>query len=141
MTRVLAIDYGKKRCGLAVTDELRLIASGLDYVLTKDLISYLKSYLSVNEVSCFVLGEPRQINGEHSETWPSIQNLAGRLKNEFGREVQFQDERFTSKLAQRSLIESGVPRMKRREKGLVDQVSATIILQSWLYSQKSISTQ
>ena len=139
MSRVLAIDYGKKRCGIAVTDELRLIASGLDYVSTKELMPFLKRYLSENNVSSFVLGEPRQTNGEHSETWPSIQNLAGRLKNEFGLAVHYQDERFTSKMAQRSLIESGVPKMKRREKGLIDQVSATIILQSWLYNQKSLS--
>jgi len=135
MGRILAIDYGLKRTGLAVSDPLRIIAGALDTVATHTLMEYLKQYLSKNDVSTIVVGQPKQSNGEMSESWRAIEPFVNRLRKEFPQtEVVLYDERFTSVLAHRTMLESGIGRMARRDKALVDRISATIILQDYMQS-------
>lgn len=129
----MALDYGKKRTGIAVTDELHLIASGLTTVATPDLMDFLKDYMSEENVEVFVIGEPRQMNNEPSEAEDYIRPFLGRLAKAFPEiSVVRQDERFTSKLAVRSMIDGGMKRKKRKDKALVDEISATLILQAYL---------
>ena len=133
MGRIVALDYGKVRTGIAVTDDLHLIASGLCTVDTKNLLSFLKDYSSKETIDRFVIGEPRQMNNLPSESEEFIKPFVKVLGDTFpGIPIERQDERFTSKLAQQSLIESGVGKKKRREKALIDEVSATLILQAHL---------
>ena len=135
MGRILAIDYGKKRTGLAVTDPLRIIAGALATVETKELEKYLADYFAKNSVDIIVLGKPSQMNGEPSETMRYIEPLAGRLRHAYpDKQVVLYDERFTSVLAHRTILESGIGKMARRDKALVDRISATIILQSFMES-------
>ncbi len=135
MGRILAIDYGLKRTGLAVSDPLRIIAGALDTVATHTLMDYLKQYLSKNDVSTIVVGQPKQTNGEMSESWRAIEPFVNRLRKQFPQvEVVLYDERFTSVLAHRTMLESGIGRMARRDKALVDRISATIILQDYMQS-------
>lgn len=133
MGRILAIDYGTKRTGVAVSDPLRLIAGGLETVATKDLERWLADYFAREDVSTVVLGKPLRMDGTPSETWRFIEPLARRLQQRWPeKEVVFHDERFTSVLAHRTMLESGIGRMARRDKALVDKISATIILQSYM---------
>lgn len=133
MGRILAIDYGTKRTGLAVSDPLRIIAGGLDTVPTHTLMEYLKKYIAANHVDIIVVGRPLQMDGSDSQSFRHIEPFVKKLKKEFpAAEVVYHDERFTSVLAQRAIIDSGIGKMKRRDKGLVDKVSATIILQSYM---------
>ncbi len=133
MGRVLAIDYGGRRCGLAVTDPLQIIANPLETVLTKDLDAYLENYFRVNDVEKLVLGMPRQMSGEMSQSWEMIEAFSEAFKIKYPSIiVDFQDERYTSKMASRVIAQSGLPKMKRQEKGLVDRTSAVIILQSYM---------
>ena len=133
MGRILAIDYGRRRTGIAVSDPLRIIAGGLTTVDTKELESFLQKYFAENEVDIIVLGKPAQMNGQPSETWRFIEPLAGRLRKAYPqKQVVFCDERFTSVLAHRTMLESGIGKMARRDKALVDKISATIILQSYM---------
>ncbi|MFR9523175.1 MAG: Holliday junction resolvase RuvX [Rikenellaceae bacterium] len=135
MARILSIDYGTKRTGIAVSDPLQIIAGGLETVPTKELERWLANYFSSNEVSIIVIGKPSQMNGEPSATWKYIEPLAARLKAAYPtKEIVLHDERFTSVLAQRTILESGIGKMARRDKALVDKVSATIILQSYMDS-------
>ena len=135
--RILAIDYGRKRTGLAVTDPLRIIANVLATVETKELEKYLADYFSKNDVDIIVLGKPSQMNGEPSETMRYIEPLAGRLRHAYpDKKVVLYDERFTSVLAHRAMLESGIGKMARRDKALVDRISATIILQSYMDSME-----
>ena len=135
MGRILSIDYGKKRTGLAVTDPLRIIASALTTVETKELEKYLADYFSKNDVDIIVLGKPSQMNGQPSETMRYIEPLAGRLRHAYpDKQVVLYDERFTSVLAHRTMLESGIGKMARRDKAVVDRISATIILQSYMDS-------
>ena len=135
MGRILSIDYGKKRTGLAVTDPLRIIASALTTVETKELEKYLADYFSKNDVDIIVLGKPSQMNGQPSETMRYIEPLAGRLRHAYpDKQVVLYDERFTSVMAHRTILESGIGKMARRDKALVDRISATIILQSYMDS-------
>lgn len=135
MGRILAIDYGTKRTGLAVTDELRIIASGLTTVDTKDLISYLKDYVKSESVDVFVVGQPKQMNNTASESEVFIQKFLKQLTKEIPN-VPFDrvDERFTSKMAFQTMIDSGLKKKQRQNKALVDEISATLILQSYLAS-------
>ncbi|MBO5686602.1 MAG: Holliday junction resolvase RuvX [Alistipes sp.] len=129
MGRILAIDYGTRRTGLAVTDPLRIIAGALATVETKQLEKYLADYFSKNDVDIIVLGKPSQMNGQPSETMRYIEPLAGRLRHAYpNKEVVLWDERFTSVMAHRTILESGIGKMARRDKALVDRISATIIL-------------
>jgi putative Holliday junction resolvase len=137
MARLIAIDYGTKRTGLAVTDPLGIIASPLETVETKQLERYLAEYFAKEDVSTIVVGHPRQMNGEPSETMRYIEPLAGRLRHAYpDKKVVLYDERFTSVLAHRAMLESGIGKMARRDKALVDRISATIILQSYMDSME-----
>ena len=137
MGRILSIDYGTKRTGLAVTDPLRIIANALDTVETKQLEKYLADYFSKNDVDIIVLGKPSQMNGQPSETMRYIEPLAGRLRHAYPeKKVVLYDERFTSVMAHRTILDSGIGKMARRDKALVDRISATIILQSYMDSSE-----
>jgi len=135
MARILAIDYGAKRCGIAVTDESKIIASGLTTIDTKDILTWLQDYVSKEAVELFVVGEPKRLHGEASESeqliQPFLEKLAKLLPDI---PVKRMDERFTSKMAFDTMIASGISKKKRRDKALVDQISATIILQDYLYN-------
>ena len=135
MGRIIAIDYGTKRTGLAVTDPLRIIANALETVETKGLEKWLADYFTKNDVDIIVLGKPPQMNGQPSETMRFIEPLATRLRRAYpDKEVVLYDERFTSVMAHRAMLESGIGKMARRDKALVDRISATIILQSYMDS-------
>lgn len=131
--RILAIDYGKKRTGLAVTDPLQLIASGLTTVLTHELIPYLKKYMAQEAVELIVIGEPKNLDGEDTHGTALVTECIRILGKNFPEmPIKKMDERFTSKMAFRSLIDSGVKKKDRQNKALIDEVSATIILQEYL---------
>lgn len=133
MGRIMAIDYGTRRTGIAVSDPLRIIAGGLVTVETKELERWLADYFARENVSTIVLGKPLQMDGTPSETWRYVEPLAARLRRAYpDKEVCFHDERFTSVMAHRTMLESGIGRMARRNKALVDKISATIILQSYM---------
>jgi putative holliday junction resolvase len=133
MGRILAIDYGQKRTGLAVTDELQMIATSLTTVASAEIFAFLKKYVAENNVSAFVVGEARQMNNELSESAIFIEPFVNKLKAEFpALQVERLDERFTSRMAQDAIRASGVNRKKRQDKALIDTVSATILLQSYL---------
>jgi putative holliday junction resolvase len=133
MGRVLAIDYGTKRTGIAVTDVLRIIATPLETVLSKDLIEFLKSYCQREPVDEFVVGMPKTLKNEDSEIAPLVRKFVEQLKIAFPEKpVHLADERFTSSMAMRAMIDGGMKKKDRRIKGNVDKISATIILQSFL---------
>ncbi|MCD6090543.1 MAG: Holliday junction resolvase RuvX [Bacteroidales bacterium] len=133
MGRILAIDYGQKRCGIAVTDELRIIANALETVSSKELIAYLTRYVSKEDVSLFVIGEPKQMNNQPSDASRFINPFIGRLKNAFPTiPIERMDERFTSRMAFQSMIDAGLGKKARQNKELIDSISATLILQSYL---------
>lgn len=136
MARIIALDFGEKRTGIAVTDELQIIASGLTTVDTKEVFTFLKKYLEKEKVELFVVGKPKQLNNEDSESTPIILKLVEELKAKFSEiPVTEVDERFTSKMAFQTMIDSGLSKKQRKNKALIDEISATIILQSYLYSQ------
>jgi len=138
MGRIMAIDYGKKRAGIAVTDELRIIASGLTTVPSHEIFTFLKSYLQKETVDCFVVGEPRQMNNQPSEALRFIRPFVNRLKKEFPeKSVEMVDERFTSKMAFQTMIDGGLGKKDRQNKEMIDSISAAIILQSYM-NAKSI---
>ncbi len=135
MGRILAIDYGTKRTGIAVSDPLRIIAGGLETVPTRELEKWLADYFLKEEVDILVLGRPSRMDGTPSETWRYIEPLAARLRRAYpDKEVTFYDERLTSVIAHRTMLDSGIGRMARRDKALVDKISATIILQGYMES-------
>ena len=136
MARILAIDYGRKRTGIAVSDPLQLIAGALTTVETKELERFVADYCAREEVSTIVIGKPMQRDGSPSETWRYIEPLAGRLRHAYpDKEVLFYDERFTSVLAHRAMLDGGMKKMARRDKATVDKIAATIILQSYMESK------
>lgn len=138
MSRILAIDYGQKRTGLAVTDPLQMIANGLTTVETKTLEEYIKDYIAKEDVSTIVVGYPRQTNGEDSENMRRITPFVNRLRKIFpDKQIEMYDERFTSVLAHQAMLTSGIGKKARQNKGLVDQISATIILQDYLESKRT----
>ncbi|UII75202.1 Holliday junction resolvase RuvX [Flagellimonas sp. HMM57] len=133
MARIVALDYGRVRTGIAVTDELQLIASGLTTVETKDLIPFLADYLKHEVVEVFVVGLPKQMDNTPSESEELIQVFLNKLSARFPKvKVERQDERFTSKMAFQSMLDSGMKKKKRQNKALVDEISATLILQAYL---------
>jgi putative holliday junction resolvase len=133
MARVLAIDYGRKRTGLAVTDPLGMIATGLDTLPTHEVLVFLKKYIQREKVGKFVVGYPLQMNGQESEAMTYIDPFLTSLKREFPEiDVVMVDERFSSKLAMHAMIEGGMKKSDRRNKAMVDKISAVIILQSYL---------
>lgn len=136
MARILAIDYGQKRTGLAVTDSMQLIAGALDTVDTKDLERYILDYVSREDVSTIVVGKPTQLNGENSENMKRVEPFFFRLKKLFpDKEVTYYDERFTSVLAYQAMLQSGIGKKARQNKALVDKISATIILEDFMQSR------
>lgn len=136
MARILSIDYGKKRTGLAVTDPLQIIAGGLATVSTAQLYDYLVKYISEESVELIVIGEPRQPNGEPSENLARVRQFVARWKNHQQVPIIYYDERFTSVLAHKAMIDGGLKKKVRQNKALVDEISATIILQSFLESKR-----
>lgn len=145
--RILSVDYGKKRTGLAVTDPMQIIANGLVTVATSELLTYLRDYCLREEVETIVFGEPFQPNGKPSENLARVRSFVGVFKKELekmvaeGRlnhaiKIEWYDERFTSVLAHRTMLDSGIGRKARQNKELVDEISATIILQDYMESRR-----
>jgi len=131
--RIIALDYGKKRTGIAVTDEFQLIASGLTTIATHELLIFLKRYIAEEKVTMIVIGEPKQMDNSPSESERFITPFLAQLKKTFPElPIERQDERFTSKLAVRTMIDGGLKKKQRRDKALIDEISATIILQAYL---------
>ncbi|MGB5204192.1 Holliday junction resolvase RuvX [Eudoraea sp.] len=133
MARIIALDFGKQRTGIAVTDELQLIASGLVTVNTKELLKYLQDYIAKENIARIVVGEPKQWNNTPSESEVLIQPFLKKLKETFPSiPIDRQDERFTSKVAFQTMVQAGLKKKQRRNKELIDEISATLILQSYL---------
>lgn len=133
MPRILAIDYGIKRTGIAVTDEMQIIASGLTTVPSETAIAFLKEYFSKENVVKVLIGEPKQMNGLASESTPIIEKFVSEFKTAFPEmKVERVDERFTSKMAFQTMIDSGLKKKQRQNKALVDEIAATILLQDYL---------
>ncbi len=136
MARVVAIDYGQKRTGIAVTDPLQIIAGGLVTVATKELYDFLLAYISREEVERIVVGRPLQTNGQPSENFQRVAQFVAHWQKNQSIPIEYYDERFTSVLAQRTMIDAGLGKMARRNKELVDEISATIILQDWMKAKQ-----
>ncbi len=137
MGRILSIDFGKKRTGIAVTDTLKLIANGLCTVETSTLFDFLADYMKKEEVECIVVGLPKQTNGELSENMKRIEPFVNRLKKLYPNiPIEYFDERFTSVLAHQAMLDGGLKKKQRQNKGLVDEISATIILQGYMESKR-----
>lgn len=137
MARILAVDYGRKRTGLAVTDPLQIIAGGLATVSTSELFDYLQQYISREPVERIVIGEPRQPNGQPSENLPRVQQFVARWRKAHPEmPIDYYDERFTSVLAHQAMLDGGLRKKARQNKALVDEISATIILEDYLRSRK-----
>ena len=136
MARILSIDYGKKRTGLAVTDPLQIIASGLATVSTSELFDFLKHYVTTQQVERIVIGEPKQPNGQPSENLQRVQQFVNRWQKAMPQiPIEYYDERFTSVLAHQAMLEGGLKKKARQDKALVDEISATIILQDYMRSR------
>ena len=139
MGRILAIDYGQKRVGLAVTDILHISANGLDTVLVHEVFDYLEKYIAKESVEKILIGLPKQMNGQESDSMQYIRPFAVGLHRKFPDiELVYVDERFTSVLAHKAMLEGGLKKKDRQNKELVDKISATIILQSYLESRPQI---
>ncbi len=137
MGRILAIDYGQKRVGIAVTDELKMIASGLKTVAAKDIWNFLAEYLKQENVDAIVVGEPRDMMNRPSDSSRFVEPFVRKLRKIYPQlKIDRFDERFTSKIAFQAMIDGGLGKKQRRNKALIDTISATIILQSYMESQK-----
>lgn len=136
MGRIMALDYGRKRTGIAVSDPLQLIAGGLATVRSCDLLDFVTDYVSRENVERIVIGQPKQMNGQPSENMKYITPFVKRLKEKVSVPVEFFDERFTSVLAHKTMLEGGLKKTDRQNKALVDEISAVIILQSYMESKK-----
>jgi len=136
MSRILAIDYGIKRTGIAVTDEMQIIASGLTTIPSETVIAFLKDYFAKEKVGKVLIGEPKQMNGLPSESTEIIEKFVTKFKQEFPEmPLERSDERFTSKMAFQTMIDSGLKKKQRQNKALVDEIAATIMLQDYLLKQ------
>lgn len=137
LARILSIDYGRKRTGLAVTDPLQIIAGGLATVSTSGLFDWLKAYLAKESVERIIIGEPKQTNGQPSENLARVQQFVNRWKKACPEvPIEYFDERFTSVLAHQAMVDGGLKKKARQDKALVDEISATIILEDYLRSRK-----
>lgn len=135
MGRLLAIDYGTKRTGIAVSDSLKIIANGLTTVPTHTLFDFLKSYLEKEDVECIVVGLPKQMNNEYSDNMKNIRPFVKKLQTAYpDMKIEYYDERFTSSIAQQTMIDGGLKKKDRQNKTLVDEISAVIILQDYMES-------
>ncbi|ADY53625.1 Holliday junction resolvase YqgF [Pseudopedobacter saltans DSM 12145] len=133
MARIMSFDFGTKRIGIAVTDPMKIIANGLTTVHPKDIVEFLKKYLLTESVETFVVGEPKQMDGTDSQSAVHVRAFVNLLKKNFSEiPVEMMDERFTSKMASAAILQSGAKKKTRQDKALVDTVSATIILQSYM---------
>lgn len=133
MARLLSIDFGKKRTGIAVTDEFQIIASGLTTVDTSELLPFLKDYFTKEKVERVIIGEPKRLNNEPSEVVPLLNEFIGKFEKNFpAMPVERIDERFTSKMAFQTMIDSGLKKKQRQNKALIDEIAATIILQDYM---------
>jgi len=140
VARILSIDYGKKRTGLAVTDPLQIIAGGLVTVATSELFAYLQAYIGKEPVERIIIGEPKQADGSPSENMERIKSFVNRWRKAFPDvPIEFYDERFTSVLAHKAMLDGGLRRKARQDKALVDEISATIILQDYMESRRKLS--
>ncbi len=136
MARILSIDYGKKRTGLAVTDALQIIANGLTTVPSHEIFTFLKLYFEKEEVERIIVGHPKQMDNTDSESMQYIIPFVKKLKQTFDIPIEMFDERFTSKMAFQTMIDAGLKKKARQNKALIDEISATIILQSYLASKQ-----
>lgn len=137
MARILSIDYGLKRTGIAVTDDFQIIASGLTTIPSTDIIAFLKTYFSKENVETVIIGEPKQMNGLPSESTEIIENFITQFHTEFpNMKMERVDERFTSKMAFQTMIDSGLKKKQRQNKELIDEIAATILLQDYLNYKK-----
>lgn len=137
MGRLLSIDYGRKRCGIAVTDPMRIVATGLTTVPSGKLEEFLRGYMASEQVDRIIMGHPTTMRGEESESMRYIRPAVSRLRKVFPEvEIEFFDERFTSVLAHRAMIDGGMKKSARRDKAVVDEMSATIILNDYLQSKQ-----
>lgn len=137
MARIMAIDYGRKRTGVAVTDPLQLIANGLATVPSGELVKFIQSYMAKEPVELIVVGQPKQMNNEPSENMRYVQAFVTHLKRMLPQTpIEYYDERFTSVMAHQAMLDGGLRKKKRQEKALVDEISAVIILQAYLESKK-----
>lgn len=135
MSRILCIDYGKKRTGLAVTDPLQIIATGLTTVDSHELISFLKKYFKKEEVELIVIGEPKNLDDSDTHATPLVKEIIKRLEKEFPKiPIKKVDERFTSKMAKQAMLEMGMKKKDRRNKRTIDEIAATIMLQEYMGS-------
>ena len=135
MARILSIDYGKKRTGIAVTDPLQIIATGLTTVETPKLFTFLKEYFAKEQVELIIMGEPKNMDDSDTHATPLVKQAVARLKREFPTiPIKMVDERFTSKMASQAMIEMGLKKKQRQNKALVDEIAATILLQEYLRS-------
>lgn len=136
MGRLMSIDFGRKRCGIAVTDSLRIVANGLCTVATGELITFVRGYIASEGVDAIVVGHPTTLRGEPSESMRYLTPVINRLRKEIAPiPIEFYDERFTSVLAHRAMIDGGLKKMARRDKALVDEISAAILLNDYLQSR------
>ncbi len=137
MARIMAIDYGSKRVGIAVTDNLQIISTGLKTVETKDIFKFLEEYFKKEEVETIVVGEPKHLDNTPAQAEAIILPFVKKLSEKFkDKKIERFDERFTSKMAFQTMIDSGLKKMQRRNKALIDEISAVIILQSYMESRK-----
>ena len=137
MARIMALDYGRKRTGIAVTDSLQMIANGLTTVPSGELVKFIQNYMAKEPVELIVVGQPKQMNNEPSENMRYVQAFVTHLKRTLPQiPVEYYDERFTSVMAHQAMLEGGLRKKKRQEKALVDEISAVIILQAYLESKK-----
>lgn len=139
MARILSIDYGRKRTGLAVTDPLQIIASGLVTVSTSELFDWLQTYVAKEPVELIVIGEPRQLDGTPSENLARVQQFVNRWRKAVPAiPIEYYDERFTSALAHRAMLDGGLRKKERQNKALVDEISATILLEDYMQSRRNV---
>lgn len=132
MPKLLALDYGEKRTGVAVTDDSKIIASGLTTIETKDIFRFLETYFKMNDVTDIILGLPIGLDGSPTHSSAAVEELRIKLEGSFGKPVHMVDERFTSKMAFQTMIDSGMSKKQRKNKAMIDEISATIILQSYM---------
>jgi len=139
MPRIVALDYGKKRTGIAVTDDFQIIASGLTTIPSETTLAFLKDYFSKEKVEKVIIGQPLQMNGQPSESTEVIEKFVSKFKSEFpDMKLDRVDERFTSKMAFKTMIDSGLKKKQRQNKGLIDEIAATIMLQDYLLRYKLV---
>ena len=138
MPRILSIDYGLKRTGIAVTDPLKIIATGLTTIPSNTLINFLRDYFSKEEVELVIIGEPKNWDDTYTHATPLVKSIIKKLMKEFpAMKIRTVDERYTSKMASQAMIDMGMKKMQRRNKALVDEIAATIMLQEYLRAQES----